>query len=118
VVAVSLQQEGNIVRQYLPQDVGRGLFTPAEVSQLSSVEGRIGASWEARRRGGWRGWRLHREYQSLATELAFDRHKVVRGLAQGGEQAAQREAWYFHRLRELKPLVASPAGPEAPGAVL
>jgi len=118
VVAMALRREGNIVRQYLPQDVGRGLFTPAEVSQLSSVEGRIGASWEARRRGGWRGWRLHREYQSLATELAFDRHKVVRGLAQGGEQAAQREAWYFHRLRELKPLVASPAGPEAPGAVL
>jgi hypothetical protein len=51
--------------------------------------------------GGVRRWRLRREAHRVASELAFHRCRVDRGLTRGEAADAARDAAYLRRLRAV-----------------
>jgi hypothetical protein len=94
------------VRTYLAADVQRGTLTPWELEQLSSVAERLRTSWRSLRVGGRREWRNCRAYHATASELAFLRFRVAKGLQRGNPRPAEAE--YLTRLAALR---APPAAP-------
>ena len=101
VVAVSLRREGQVVRQFLVMDIERGLFTREEYEQLGSITGRMGSSFNALSKTGLKGWRARRRFNQLASELAFHRSRVSRGIHSRKHDAAEQEAAYLHALQAL-----------------
>ena len=101
VVAVSLRREGQVVRQFLVTDIDRGLFTPEEFQQLGSITGRMGSSFNALSRTGMKGWRTRRRFNQLASELAFHRSRVSRGIKSRNQDPQEQEAAYLHALHAL-----------------
>jgi RsiW-degrading membrane proteinase PrsW (M82 family) len=99
VIALALRREGQIVREYLVADFQGGLFTPEEYKRLGSIFGRMGMSFNALSRGGFSQWRAARELNQTASELAFHRSRVARGIT--AADAAQREAAYRMALEDL-----------------
>jgi RsiW-degrading membrane proteinase PrsW (M82 family) len=100
-VYFALQREGRTVREHLLADLQAGLFTPQDYECLCSVRGRTRASWQAWRTGGLNQWRARARYNSTASELAFHRARVARGLAAQDEAAQAREEFYRRALAEL-----------------
>ncbi|HYP01175.1 MAG TPA: PrsW family intramembrane metalloprotease [Pyrinomonadaceae bacterium] len=96
----ALRREGRIVREHLRHDLEHGRLTPAELDLLASVRGRMGASFRALQRGGYRSWRTRREFNRVASELAFHRNRVAQGVAVGDGEAV--EAFYVRQLTELR----------------
>lgn len=101
VIALSLRREGQVVRQFLVTDIEGGLFTREEYEQLGSISGRVGSSFDALSRTGVKGWRTRRRFNQLASELAFHRSRVSRGIHSRKHDPAAREAAYLHALRAL-----------------
>src|SRR5688572_8024540 len=101
VIAVSLRREGQVVRQFLVTDIERGLFTREEYEQLGSITGRMGSSFNALSRTGVKGWRTRRRFNQLASELAFHRSRVSRGIHSRKHDAAAQEAAYLHAIHTL-----------------
>lgn len=101
LIYVSLRRESRVLRRHLEPLVGDGVLSEAELECLCRVRARMGASMEAWRRGGVERWRLRRELHQVASELAFHRWRVLRGLTLGPEADARREAEYLRRLCEL-----------------
>lgn len=99
VIALALRREGQIVREFLVPDFQGGLLTPQEYNQLGSITGRMGASFNALSRGGLSGWQACRQLNQMASELAFHRSRVARGIAL--ENAREREAAYRQALEDL-----------------
>ena len=99
VIALALRREGQIVREYLVVDFQGGLFTPEEYKRLGSIFGRVGSSFNALTQGGFGQWRNARQLNQTASELAFHRSRVARGIA--AADAAQREAAYRMELEDL-----------------
>ena len=99
-VFFGLRREGRIVRHYLTPELQSGLITQQEYNTLGSVSGRLGASFRALSRGGFGGWRAYSRLSQAATELAFHRERVSRGIT--SVDAEQREAAYVQLLRGLK----------------
>jgi RsiW-degrading membrane proteinase PrsW (M82 family) len=97
----ALGREGRTVREHLLADYQQGLFTTEEYESLCSVRGRMGASWRAWRAGGMTQWRARARYHTTASELAFHRARVARGLAPHDEAAQAREEFYRRALAEL-----------------
>jgi RsiW-degrading membrane proteinase PrsW (M82 family) len=95
-----LRREGRIVRRHLSHDLERGRLTQSELELLSSVRGRMGASFRALKSGGYRSWRTRREFNRVASELAFHRNRVAEGRA--GENGAAVEESYVRQLSELR----------------
>jgi protease PrsW len=104
----ALRREGRIVREHLLSDLQQGVFTAQEYECLCSVRGRMGASWQAWRVGGVRLWRVRKHYHSTASELAFHRARVARGLAAQDAAALAREEFYRRALHELGAQVRAP----------
>jgi protease PrsW len=102
VVVFALRHEGRILREHLNADRERGLLTPEEYARLVSLRARAGASFEALTRGGVAGWRARRGLNRAASELAFHRHRVARGVTLGAERDAEREAAYVRRIHQLR----------------
>ncbi|HEX5709499.1 MAG TPA: PrsW family intramembrane metalloprotease [Pyrinomonadaceae bacterium] len=98
----ALRREGRILREHLRCDIERGLLTPEEYERLCSVRGRMGATFGALRRRGVEGWRARTRFHGLASELAFQRFRVSRGVVMGGGVEEEREALYLHAMRELR----------------
>lgn len=96
----ALRREGRIVREHLRHDLEQGRLTQAELDLLSSVRGRTGASFRALTKGGYRSWRTRKQFNRVASELAFHRNRVARGLAVGDGAAV--EASYVRQLTELR----------------
>ena len=96
---IALGREGRVIRQYLTPELRNGLVTRQEYDTLGSVRGRIGASFGAMR-GGFGPWRAHSRFARAATELAFHRDRVQRGIT--SVDASSREAAYVQQLRNLK----------------
>jgi hypothetical protein len=67
---------------------------------LASVSGRMGASFRALTRGGYRSWRTRRRFNRVASELAFHRNRVAQGRAV--KDGAAVEALYVRQLMELR----------------
>ena len=108
VIFFALRREGRVVREHLLGDFQRGLLTQEEYNRLCTVRGRIGASFRALTRGGFGVWRARMQFNQMASELAFHRSRVARGLHDSGEQsAAEREAAYVQLLQDLRQRLGS-----------
>jgi|ERR1043166_356264 RsiW-degrading membrane proteinase PrsW (M82 family) len=99
VIALALRREGQIVREYLAPDFQGGLFTPDEYRRLGSIFGRMGTSFNALSSGGFGQWRAARQLNQTASELAFHRSRVARGIV--AKDALEREAAYRMALADL-----------------
>jgi RsiW-degrading membrane proteinase PrsW (M82 family) len=99
VIALGLRREGQIVREHLVVELQGGMFTQDEYKRLGSIFGRIGASFDALSRGGLGQWQAARRLNQTASELAFHRSRVARGITTA--DAAQREAAYRMALEDL-----------------
>ncbi|MBC7909761.1 MAG: PrsW family intramembrane metalloprotease [Pyrinomonadaceae bacterium] len=102
VVIFALRREGRVVREHLMPDFQRGMFTQDEYNRLCSVGGRMGASFRALRTGGFGVWRARMRYNQTASELAFHRSRIARGLHPDPQEASEREAFYLQMLQELR----------------
>jgi RsiW-degrading membrane proteinase PrsW (M82 family) len=101
-VFYALKREGRIVRERLACDLQLGILTPQELECLCSVRGRMNASLAALRRGGFTAWRAQRSFHGVASELAFHRNRVARGLCARDGSDAAREQSYLRELCELR----------------
>ena len=99
VIALALRREGQVVREYLAADFQGGLLTPEEYRRLGSITGRMGSSFNALSRGGYSQWRAARQFNQTASELAFHRSRVARGIT--AADAREREAAYQLVLQDL-----------------
>jgi RsiW-degrading membrane proteinase PrsW (M82 family) len=97
----ALRREGRIVREHLLCDFQRGLFTSEDYNRLCSVRGRMSASLNSLARGGIGKWRARMQYHQTASELAFHRSRIARGLESNRQTAAEREAAYLQHLYAL-----------------
>jgi protease PrsW len=107
IVYLSLVREGRVIREHLAQLVDAGVIDADELECLCVVRRRLRASYDAWRVGGTVRWRRRRELHRMASELAFHRWRVLRGLSQGVEADARREAEYLRRLKALCRLTAA-----------
>ncbi|HKQ99659.1 MAG TPA: PrsW family intramembrane metalloprotease [Pyrinomonadaceae bacterium] len=101
-IIFALRREGRIVSYHLWHDCQRGLFTPEEYYQLCSVRGRMGASFRALTSGGFGLWRTRMRYNQMASELAFHRSRVHRGMIGDPHTALEREMAFVQHLSELR----------------
>jgi RsiW-degrading membrane proteinase PrsW (M82 family) len=99
VIALALRREGQIVREFLTPDFQSGLINPQEFKQLGSIWGRMGASYSAFSRGGFSSWQACRQLNQTASELAFHRSRLARGIVV--RDANEREAAYRMALEDL-----------------
>ncbi|HJT66625.1 MAG TPA: PrsW family intramembrane metalloprotease [Pyrinomonadaceae bacterium] len=110
VIGFALRREGKVVRQYLVIDLDRGFLTREEYDQVGSIFGRMGSSFRAFSQGGYKGWRARKRFNQLASELAFHRSRVSRGVCTAAEEARAQEAAYLQALQELVNELRRPAG--------
>jgi RsiW-degrading membrane proteinase PrsW (M82 family) len=101
VIAFALRREGQVVREYLVIDLERGFLTQEEYKQLGSILGRMGSSYNAFSQSGVKGWRARRRFNQLASELAFHRNRVARGIYSGDHDVLSQETAYLHALQGL-----------------
>jgi len=101
VIGFALYREGKVVRQYLVIDLERGFLTPEEYKQVGSILGRMGSSFNAFSAGGLNGWRARRRFNQLASELAFHRSRVARGVYAADHDVTSQEIAYLNALQGL-----------------
>ena len=102
VIFLSLRREGRVLREHLRPDVLRGLITEAEYRCLCSVTGRAGATYRALARGGYAHWRARARFNRAASELAFHRSRVARGIRTRSAAPHDVEADYVQQLYRLR----------------
>jgi RsiW-degrading membrane proteinase PrsW (M82 family) len=101
VISMALRREGQIVREFLVVDLERGFFTEEEYKQLGSIAGRMGSSFNALSSSGYKGWRARMRFNQLASELAFHRSRVSRGVYSAEQDVRELETAYLHALQGL-----------------
>jgi len=106
VTFFALRNEGRIVRQFLYSDYQQGLFDAHEYEKLCTIRGRMGLSWNAFWSHGYSNWRTRKRCNQLASELAFHRSRVARGLGRHPQDASDRESDYIYTLQQLRQQLA------------
>ena len=101
VIGIALYREGQLVRQFLLCDLERGLLTRQEYDQLGSIFGRMGSSFNALTQNGMKGWRTRMKFNQMASELAFYRCRVSRGLYSGVTNLSEVENEYIQAMASL-----------------
>lgn len=101
LIVVSLRREGAVIREHLEPLMEQGLLEPSELECLCNARQRTRATLRAWWHGGRTQWRDRRELHQVASELAFHRWRVGRGLSRGELLDAARDAEYVRQLREL-----------------
>jgi len=101
VIGIALYREGQLVREYLLCDLERGLLTREEYDQLGSILGRMGSSFNALTQSGMRGWRTRMKFNQTASELAFYRCRVSRGIYSGATNLNEIENEYIQAVSSL-----------------
>lgn len=101
VISFALRREGQVVRQFLVIDLERGVLSREEYDQLGSILGRMGSSFRALSQTGVKGWRARMRFNQLASELAFHRSRVSRGVHSSSQDVLAREAAYLQALQAL-----------------
>jgi protease PrsW len=101
IIFLGLRREGQVVRDFLLRDLEGGLFTREEYDQLATVRGRMGSSFNALSRGGVKHWRNRMRLNQLASELAFHRSRVERGLHSSKHNIHELENSYLQTLQNL-----------------
>lgn len=99
VIILALRREGQIVREYLTPDYHGGLITQQEYNRLGTLTGRMSSSFDAFSKGGFRHWQAARQLNQMASELAFHRSRVARGITD--QDSYQREIAYKEALETL-----------------
>lgn len=99
VIFLALRREGQVVREFLYSDLQGGLLTQDEYNRLCTIRGRMGSSFNALSHGGFGSWRASRQLNQTASELAFHRSRVARGISR--QNAAERETAYRMALEDL-----------------
>jgi len=107
VVFFSLRREGRIVRQFLYADCQNGLFDQHEYEKLCTIRGRMGMSWNALTTHGVSVWRTRMRCNQIASELAFHRSRVARGMVRHPHSVQERENSYLYMLQELRQKLAA-----------
>ena len=100
VISLALRREGQVVREFLVIDLERGMLTQEEYQQLGSIIGRMGSSFNALSKRGVKGWRSRMRFNQLASELAFHRSRVARGIL-AHQDVSEQEAAYLYALQTL-----------------
>src|ERR1700754_1137823 len=100
VISLALRREGQVVKEFLLPDLQRGLLSQEEYQQLGSIGGRMGSSFNAFSQSGFKGWRTRRRFNQMASELAFHRSRVARGL-HSEQDAHEMESAYLQALQGL-----------------
>lgn len=101
VISLALRREGQVVREFLVVDLDRGVLTREEYEQLGSIVGRMGSSFRAFSQSGVKGWRARRRFNQLASELAFHRSRVSRGVHSTRQDVLAQEAAYLQAIQAL-----------------
>lgn len=101
VISLALRREGQVVREFLVVELERGILTREEYDQLGSIVGRMGSSFNALSKSGMKGWRARRRFNQLASELAFHRSRVSRGVHSAAQDVLAQEAAYLQALQAL-----------------
>lgn len=101
VISLALRREGQVVREFLVIDLERGMLTREEYNQLGSIFGRMGSSFRAFSQSGMKGWQTRRRFNQLASELAFHRSRVSRGIYRTTQDISAQEAAYLQALQDL-----------------
>ena len=101
VIAIALRREGQVVREFLIVDLNSGVLTREEYDQVGSITGRMGSSFRAFSQSGVKGWRARRRFNQLASELAFHRSRVSRGVHSAKLDVRAQEAAYLQALQDL-----------------
>lgn len=101
VISMALRREGQVVREFLVVDLHSGFFTQEEYKQLGSIIGRMGSSFNALSSTGYKGWRARMRFNQLASELAFHRSRVSRGVYSVDQDVQALEAAYLAELQGL-----------------
>ncbi|PWT90694.1 MAG: PrsW family intramembrane metalloprotease [Blastocatellia bacterium] len=101
VLGLALRREGQIVREFLMPDLQGGLLTREEYTQLGSILGRMGSSFNALSQRGVRAWQTRRRFNQIASELAFHRSRVARGVCRSDQDVREIEYAYVYALKEL-----------------
>jgi RsiW-degrading membrane proteinase PrsW (M82 family) len=101
-IIFALRREGRIVREHLWYDCQQGLFSLDEYYRLCGIRGRMSASFRALKGGGFRLWRTRMKFNQMASELAFHRSRVRRGIMADPRTAYEREMAYVQLLFELR----------------
>ena len=102
IVFFALLREGRVVREFLLPDIQRGLFTQDEYQRLITIRGRMGSSLRAFRSGGFGVWRTRMKYNQAASELAFHRSRLARGVVNMNQEMMEREQAIVQLLMELR----------------
>lgn len=111
VIFFSVRREGRIVRQFLYPEYQSGFFSQQEYDKLCTVRGRIGMSWRVLRTRGFSMWRTRMRCNQLASELAFHRSRVARGIVRNPQAAQERESTYRYTIQELRHKLGAGQGP-------
>ncbi len=106
VVYFSLRREGQVVREFLYPDFQTGFFDPQEYEKLCTIRGRMSMSWNAFWSQGFSGWRTRMRCNQMASELAFHRSRIARGISRNPQTAAERESLYVTTLQQLRQQMA------------
>ena len=101
VIGIALYREGKVVREFLLTDLEHGFFTRDEYDQLGSIFGRMGSSFNALTQKGVSGWRTRMKFNQFASELAFHRCRVSRGVHSATTDVREIEEAYVHILQSL-----------------
>ena len=101
VISLALRREGQVVREFLIVDLNRGFLNQEEYKQVGSILGRMGSSFNALSQSGVKGWRARRRFNQLASELAFHRSRVSRGVYSAGYDVQAHETAYLDALQAL-----------------
>lgn len=83
------RREGRLIGRHLEVYCATGWLSPGEVSMLASIPARRDARSWASRTGGAAARRAMRDFQEMASELAFLRERMVRGSAPHDAQTTE-----------------------------
>jgi hypothetical protein len=99
-ISFGLRCEGYVIRQQFAPKLQSSLLPQRVYGALGSVGGRIRSPFRALSSGSFGGWRAYSPFSGTATELAFHRDRVARGIT--SVDAAQREAAYVRLIEDSK----------------
>ena len=102
VIGLSLRREGRVLREHLRPEVACGLLSEAEYLRVCSVRGRAGSTYRALAAGGLTHWRDRSRFNRTASELAFHRSRVARGIRTRSSAPHDVEADYVQQLYRLR----------------